>query len=180
MTILKSQRLLLREATVEDSEFILQLMNEPAWREFIASHSITNTEKAAEYIKNRLIAMYSQLGFGLWVVETKKGGEPVGLCGLIKRPWLTSVDLGFAFLESHWGNGFAYEAATACLKYACRHIKTKQVAAITVPHNARSIKVLEKIGFYYLSNCTNPDTAELLSLYEYECKPVNPLLRFKL
>ena len=40
--------------------------------------------------------MYAERGFGLWLVERKTDGEPLGLCGLVKREQLQDVDLGFA------------------------------------------------------------------------------------
>ena len=69
MIILKTKRLLLREASTDDSEFILKLINEPAWHEFIYNHSTDTIEKASEYIEQKMIAMYQKLGFGLWIVE---------------------------------------------------------------------------------------------------------------
>jgi RimJ/RimL family protein N-acetyltransferase len=68
---MQTDRLLLREASLGDAEFVLALMNEPPWRQFIANHSINSIAKAEEYIESRLTAMYQQLGFGLWLVETR-------------------------------------------------------------------------------------------------------------
>ena len=165
MIIAKTKRLLLREASTNDSEFILKLVNEPAWHQFISTHSIDTIEKATEYIEQKMIAMYQEHGFGLWVVEIN--GEPtaIGMCGLLKRDSLQHVDLGFAFLADFWGQGFALEAAIASLKYAKREIKAKKVVAITDPLNTRSVKLLGKAGFTYESKFSHPGSDEVLSLY---------------
>lgn len=88
---------------MQDTGFILELINQPAWKKFITNHSINTPDKACEYIENKLIAMYQTLGFGLWVVELRAESRPIGVCVLLKRETLESVDLGFGFLSGVWG-----------------------------------------------------------------------------
>ncbi len=165
MIILKTNRLLLREASVDDSEFILKLVNEPAWQKFISNLSIDTIEKASEYIEQKLITMYQKFGFGLWVVERTDDKIPIGLCGLLKRDSLQNIDLGFAFLSDYWGRGFATEAAIASLMYAEKEIKVKKIVAITHPLNISSVKLLERAGFIYEETFSHPGSDEVLSLY---------------
>lgn len=165
MDIVETGRLRLREATRDDADFVLQLLNEPSWRTFIREHSISTVEQAADYLEERIISSYRSLGFGLWVVELRGGGFPTGICGLLKRDNLEDVDLGFAFLERFWGRGYAYEASRACLRYAARTLGTSRVLAITVAGNTRSIAVLERLGFKYESKFSHPGSDEVLDLY---------------
>jgi len=166
MGVLNSKRLVIREATISDAGFILELMNEPPWRQFIADHTVTSEVKAQQYIRQRLLSMYRQQGFGLWIVELKKVHTPIGLCGLIKRDWLAHIDLGFAFLQRYWGKGYAREASEACLKYAHKKLNVATLAAITSPNNIRSIEVLKSIGFQFVSTCAHPESEEDIALYE--------------
>lgn len=161
MLILKTKKLILREVSCNDADFILKLMNEPAWHEFIAHHTINTKQKAEKYI-----AHYKENNFGLWIVEKSVNSTPIGICGLLKRDSLDTIDLGFAFLSCHWGQGFASEAATASLKYAENTLKFKKVAAITSPLNLRSICMLETMGFQYKSEFSHPGSNEVLSLYQ--------------
>jgi RimJ/RimL family protein N-acetyltransferase len=167
MIISTTERLLLREAKFEDADFILQLLNEPAWREFISSHDVETTEKAKEYIAERLHASYMAHGFGLWIVEMleKENQKTIGLCGLLKRAELNDIDLGFAFLSAYWGRGFAREAAKASLEYAAVNLRLKKVIAITDPLNRASLTLLERLGFSYYDNFTFPNTTNKLSLF---------------
>ena len=91
--------------------------------------------------------MYARRGFGLYLVELKAVGEPIGMCGLIKRETLKDVDLGFSFLPGYWGKGYAFEAASAVLSYANRTLGLSRIVAITSPDNVPSGKLLEKLGF---------------------------------
>lgn len=165
MYILKTRRLILREVSLNDADFILELINEPAWHEFIVSHTINTREKAKVYIEEKLISHYKENHFGLWIVEKNDGLTPIGICGLLKRDSLDIIDLGFAFLSCHWGQGFANEAATASLNYAKNKLKANKIAAITSPKNIRSIAMLETMGFCYESEFSHTGSSEVLSLY---------------
>ena len=93
--------------------------------------------------------MYEEHGFGLWVVELKSTGRPIGICGLVKRTNSDDPDLGFALLEQHQGNGYATEAARASVRFANAELGISRLDAITNPDNERSIAVLKRLGFRY-------------------------------
>ena len=112
MKVLETERLVLRHLAVSDGTFILELLNEPAWLQFIGDKHIRSLADAEAYVLNGPQKMYREHGFGLWLVELKENSAPLGICGLIKRPGLDDIDIGFAFLERHWGRGYAREAAS--------------------------------------------------------------------
>lgn len=151
MVKLDTQRLTLREVTLDDAKFILQLTNEPGWLRFIGDKNIASIDDAKAYIEESIIASYQKNGFGIWLVELKgsDGSEAlsIGTCGLVDRPTLNDIDLGFAFLGSAAGHGYAHEAASAVIAYAKKTIKLPILLAITLPDNERSIKLLSKLGF---------------------------------
>lgn len=144
-----TERLVLRQLTPADASFILQLLNEPSWLQFIGDRGVRTLADAEQYIINGPMAMYAEYGFGLYVVEQKENPQPMGLCGLIKRPLLDDVDIGFAFLPAFWGQGFAVEAAEGVLNYGREKLALSRVVAITSLDNDRSARVLEKIGLRF-------------------------------
>ena len=154
----------MREATLHDAEFMLRLLNEPSWRKFIARHDVATIAAAKNYLLERIIPVY-ETGLGFWVIELKAEKKPAGICGLVKRPYLTEVDLGFALLERYWGNGFAYEASQAVIRYAQEDLCLEKLQGITVPHNRTSIQLLEKLNFVFKEEITDEEEEELL-LYE--------------
>lgn len=168
MIISTSKRLALREATLADAEFYLRLMNEPAWHQFIYQHEMNTTEKIVEYLEQKVIPAYQTLGFGFWVVELQDEKHPIGICGFIKRDTLEHADLGFAFLKSHWGKGYAFEAAEASLNYAKSNLNEDKILAITLPENSRSSRLLERLGFELESNFSHPGSDEVLSLFSID------------
>ena len=164
--MLANENITLRQASTADSAFILELANQPAWKQYIGDHAIGTESQAQEYIEQKLHVMYKSHGFGLWVVETLDNSEAVGLCGLIKRDSLEYIDLGFAFLPKFWGKGFARQASELCLQYAFNTLNAPKVLAITNPNNHRCIRLLECLHFDYVKNYSHPESNEVLALYE--------------
>jgi [ribosomal protein S5]-alanine N-acetyltransferase len=145
-TILETPRLLLREFAHGDDAFVLRLLNEPSWLRFIGDRGVRDLDAAQRYVDDRIRASYDRNGFGLWCVVPKGSQEPVGMCGLIRRESLPDVDVGFAFLPTAWGRGFARESAAAVLAHARDVLGLDRILAITDPENAASIRVLERVG----------------------------------
>ena len=168
MTILETDRLYLRQLTLEDAGFILELVNEPAWLRFIGDRGIRTADDAQAYLLNGPVESYQRRGFGLYRVELKADGSPLGICGLIKREALPDVDIGFAFLANFWGQGYATESASAVLAFAQNTLGLKRIVAITDPANERSIRILEKLGLRFEQMVRLSDDGSELKLFACE------------
>ena len=149
MNTLETERLSLRHLTAQDAEFLIELLNDPSFIRNIGDRGVRTVQDAQTYVQNGPAASYAKNGFGLDLVILKDTGEPIGLCGLIKRPTLDDVDIGYAYLPRYWSKGYAVEAASAVKQYAQNVIGLKRLVAIVDPLNLGSIRVLEKIGFTF-------------------------------
>ena len=165
MLVLETPRLILRRLTLEDAEFIFRLVNDPSWLRFIGDKNVHNLEDARRYLREGPLDMYQRHGFGMYRVEERVSGAPVGTCGLIKRDTLPDVDVGYAFLPEFRGKGYAYEAAAAVLDHGNRAFGLRRIVAITTPTNDASIRVLEKAGmrFERLMELTPGDPVNLFA-----------------
>lgn len=159
---LQTERLLLREYTLADAEFIIALLNTPGWLRYIGDRNVKTIEDAESYLNNGPIKSYAQNGFGLYAVVLKETGETIGSCGIIRRDTLEHEDIGYAFLTEHTGKGYAYEAASAVLEEAKNKLGLKNILAIVTQDNTASIALLEKLGLKYKRNIVMPgDDTEL-------------------
>jgi RimJ/RimL family protein N-acetyltransferase len=149
MLTLTTERLILRELTIDDAPFILRLLNEPSFLHFIGDKGVRSLEDAREYIVSGPIASYERNGFGLYLVSLKTETTPIGMCGLVKRESLPDVDVGFAFLPEFWNKGYAFESALAVMVYAKDVLKLTRIVAITNKDNDSSAKLLEKLGLRF-------------------------------
>lgn len=168
MKILETQRLTLRQLSIDDADFIFELLNEPAWIQFIGDRNIHTLDDACAYLSDRVIASYNTNSFGLWAVDLKETGKPIGMCGLIKRDSLNDVDIGYAFLSGFWAKGYATEAALATKEYAQKVVGLKRVVAIVDPANPGSVRVLEKIGMKFEKMVHLPEDEIDLKLFSVD------------
>ena len=91
-------------------------------------------------------------------------GTPIGMCGIVQRPYLDDPDIGFAFLPPFMGLGYAAESAQAILEQAVHVWKISKIMAFTTLDNQRSIALLQKIGLHALGPFFAPDSDEELLL----------------
>lgn len=163
--ILETTRLALRPAERSDAAFLLELMNEPGYIKNIGDREVRTVGDAEAYIDAKFSESYKTLGFGLWIVETKTEATALGICGFIKRDALANPDLGFAYLERFWSQGYGYESAAAVLEYGCDTLGLYQVFAVTSKTNRASIRLLEKLGFTCNGTIVLPGYAEESNLF---------------
>jgi RimJ/RimL family protein N-acetyltransferase len=168
MKVCETERLTLRWLSLEDDAFILELVNDPAWLEFIGDRGVRTLADARNYIVNGPVDMYHRLGFGLFLAERKADGASIGLCGLIKRDALDHVDLGFAFLPQFRRNGYAYESASAVMAFGRNSIGLSRIVAITSSANDASVRLLEKLGMAFEKRIRLTAEANEVMLYAVE------------
>ncbi len=149
MQVLETDRLVLRYFHADDVEFVVRLLNEPSFIEHIGDKGVRTAEEANQYLLDRPLDSYERFGYGLNMVELKETGEPIGMCGLVRRENLDDADIGYAFLEKHWSKGYARESAEAVLNHARETFGLGRIVAIVTPENHSSIKLLEKIGLKF-------------------------------
>jgi RimJ/RimL family protein N-acetyltransferase len=147
MVVMNTQRLLLRQFTLDDAGFILRLLNDPSFVRHIADKGVRDLEGARGYLREGPVASYERHGFGLWRVSLASTDTAIGMAGLIKRDYLDDMDIGYAFLPEYGGVGYALEAASAVMHHARHVLDARRILAIVSESNARSIRLLEKLGF---------------------------------
>ncbi len=163
--VVQTERISLSKFSDEDAPFIIQLLNSKGWLDFIGNRNVRTTEDALNYLNKSIYSGYTDNGYGLWKVTLNDGGEPIGMCGLLKRSDLPSSDIGFAFLPEYIGQGFGQEASKAVLQIAAEKFKLDEVLAITDPANTKSIGLLIKSGFGFSKSVSMHEGKETLLLF---------------
>lgn len=162
---LKSERLILSEFTKNDASFFYQLVNEPAWKQYIGDKNVHTILDAEKYLENNIIPSYQKFGFGFYVVMLKEDNTSIGMCGLIKRDWMDYVEIGFAFLAQYRGKGYAIESSIATKKYAKEKLAISQIAAITDVDNEKSGNLLNRLGLEFDRLISYPGENKKCKLY---------------
>ena len=112
--ILQTERLLLREMEDEDFSALCRMLRDPEVM-YAYEHAFDDAE-VDEWL-DRQINRYRQDGFGLWAVILKKTGEMIGQCGLTLQDIEDRqvLEIGYLFERAYWHQGYATEAAAACI-----------------------------------------------------------------
>lgn len=163
--IAETERLTIRKFTEEDVEFIFTLLNSNGWLEFIGDRNIKTLKDARLYILNGPLFSYLKFGFGPYLIALKETNLAIGMSSLIKRDTLEDVDLGFALLPEYSGNGYAFEASDAVIRFSKEQLQIQKLVAITNLTNTRSVSLLKKLGFKSDGTITFPNEEEELLLF---------------
>ena len=170
MTILETQRLILRPFAAGDLEALYRILSDPITMHFWPTPF---SREQAEGWLNRHLSSYRDLGFGRLAVMLKESGELIGVCGIRRADIDGKVenDLGYIIFHPFWQRGYATEAAAACLRYGLETLQLQRVCAnMAVDHQA-SRRVAEKIGMTLERTFHNRRNRDILTcLYSLEAR----------
>ncbi len=154
--MIETERLTIRRIDLDDADFMLASLNDPGFLANIGDRGVRTIDEAKAYISERVLASYETNGFGMFRVALKRDDEGGGTVGFVRREGLEGPDLGFAFLQTHTGKGYAFEAATALLTWGRETLGLSSMLAITAPDNTASAALLAKLGFEESDRITLP------------------------
>ena len=145
--ILQTERLALRDWRATDRAAHAAMNADPAvMRHFPA----TMTAAESDAMFERMATHWAEHGFGLWAVERSSDGAFLGFTGLTRPSFevhfTPAVEVGWRFVRTAWGHGYATEAAEAALRFGFERVGLEEIVSFTVPANEPSWRVMERIG----------------------------------
>jgi RimJ/RimL family protein N-acetyltransferase len=127
------------------------MWSDPEVTRFIGGRPQTREEAWARVL--RYAGMWSLVGKGFWVVESKDNGAFLGEVGVMEArrdmapPLGDHPEVGWAFLPSAQGQGFASEAVERAIRWAEQAFPASALLCIISPDNAASLRVAARFGF---------------------------------
>jgi RimJ/RimL family protein N-acetyltransferase len=111
----------------------------------------TMSRAATDAQVDRFVAHWDELGWGLWAVELPDAAPFIGFVGILRQdaPGFPVVEVGWRLARQHWGHGYATEGAERALQLGFVTLGLDEVVSFTVPQNARSRAVMERIGLHH-------------------------------
>lgn len=157
---LETERLILREFTILDSQGLLELNADPKVLEYTGDSPFSSITESEHFI--RRYNAYKVTGYGRWAVIRKSDTQFLGWCGLKYHPDQNYTDLGFRLLRKFWNQGFATEASRGVIEYAFTTLGLTTLVARVELNNKKSISVLKKLGFTNVSKIEFNNTKGIL------------------
>jgi [ribosomal protein S5]-alanine N-acetyltransferase len=145
-TRLETPRLTTRPFTIDDAEAAHGWFGDAEVMRFIWAGPDRSPDETRNRI-NRYLEHQSIHTFSRWIIVDRPAGIPIGDAGLMLFPGTGKIDLGYRFARPYWGAGLATEIASAWLRAAFVDFRLARVTAFADPHNAASLRVLDKVGF---------------------------------
>lgn len=143
--ILTTERLLIREITVEDVPRLYELYAEDSITRYMEPLFPTRQQEE-EYTRDYIKNVYYFYGYGMWLITLKESGEVIGRAGLEYKEGFEGLEMGFMLGKEYQHKGYAYEACKAILEYAKSELEQNDIYAVVHKENLASISLCERIG----------------------------------
>ena len=164
--ILETERLKVRESTVEDVEAFYRIYKDPSITRYMED-LFKDPDEERVYMETYISQVYGFYGFGMWTVLLKETGQVIGRAGLSVREGYELPELGFVIDKEYQKKGYAYEVCRGILDYAKKELLFDSVQALVHLENNASLRLLERLGFVYECN-VNEQKEEYMLLIKKE------------
>jgi RimJ/RimL family protein N-acetyltransferase len=154
---LETPRLILRCLQDNDFEAFLSLFSDPVAMKYFPS---TKDDAGVKEWMIRIEERFQEDGISFYTLARKSDREIVGYCGLVVQQDVDGVDeieVGYGLIRKYWGNGYATEAAAACIRYGFAIKGFKRIISLIRPENIPSIKVALRNGLHFEKNVVRWD-----------------------
>ncbi len=140
-----TDRLRAREMDNFDIGFIATMLGDVRVMHFYPK--VLDREESLAWIAKQR-QRYRDDGHGLWLLEERATGQPVGQCGVAMQDvnGVREPEVGYLLHADFWKRGFATEAAQAARDWAFAKYPGRRVISLIRPENVASCAVAERNG----------------------------------
>lgn len=141
-----TDRLIFRELRLNDIDDFYILEKDPLVRKYIPNMGNSTYKECKESLKKYIEKYKEETGIDTWAVVLRDNKKFIGITGLRYIEELGKVEIGIRLMPEYWGNGYAIETGKALIKYAFMRLNLKEIIAMALPDNERSMNSLKNIG----------------------------------
>ena len=179
LIIAPTERLYFRLLDVNqaDAELLFELDQDKDVMHFINGGRATTRTEITDTFLPRLAAYRNpDLGWGLWAVFQSANDSYMGwilarpMHFFSETPHFDDIELGWRFKKSHWGKGFATEAAKQVMQTLYQKRDYRLFSAIAVAENRGSIAIMKKLGMKFQSSGMHQDPLGDMWVDTYQVK----------
>lgn len=145
---LVGKKIVLRPARAMDAKVLVQWMNNPKTREYLARVFPVSLPAEKDWVE-KLSKLEKNPGDIVFIIETRADNKPVGIIGLHSINWFNRhATTGTVIGDDRSRNkGYATEAKMLILKYAFDNLGLHKIISRAYAKNLASIRYSEKCGY---------------------------------
>ncbi|MEX0750336.1 MAG: GNAT family protein [Dehalococcoidia bacterium] len=145
---IRTDRLILREITLDDWPAVLAYQRDPQYLRYYAWTEDRSEDDVRAFVKMLADLQHQQPRRKFQLAITLPGDDAlIGNCGIRRKDGKDfEADIGYELSPAHWGRGYATEAARAMVAYGFEELKMHRVSSWCIADNVASARVLEKAG----------------------------------
>lgn len=145
--ILTTERLTLRQLSVDDQQDILTLRSDPEINKYLDRAPSKTLDDALSFIN--MINDFIQRNKSIyWVISFKDSKKVMGtICLFDFSKENNSCEIGYELMPKFQGQGIMKEATAAVIDYAFHTLQVQKIIAFTHNENLNSTKLLTKFNF---------------------------------
>ncbi|QSX06938.1 GNAT family N-acetyltransferase [Sedimentibacter sp. zth1] len=147
--IIITERLIIRELTIGDLIDFYKLENDPQVRKYIPNMYRSTFNECRDNLRKHINKYSYNSGLHTWGVVLEENKEFIGITGYRYLKDLNAVEIGIRLLPDYWSKGYATESGKALLTYGFTELGLKEIIAMALPENKKSMKSLENIGMEF-------------------------------
>ena len=158
--IIETQRLILREYTMEDFDGLYEILSDPVTMQHYPK---PYDEKGTLRWLNWSLDNYKKYGFGLWAIVLKETGEFIGDCGLTMQPidGQSLPEIGYHIHRNHWRKGYGSEAARAVRDWGFENTQFDALYSYMTAGNTASWSTAKSAGLHKLKEYMDGDEGKM-------------------
>ena len=153
--ILETERLILREYTMEDFQDLYGILSDPVtMRHYPKPYDEAGTVRWLNWSLDN----YRQYGFGLWAIELKQTGRFIGDCGLTMQniDGQQLPEIGYHIHRDFWRQGYGSEAARVVRDWTFVNTRFPALYSYMNHTNVASYSTAASIGMARIKEYPDP------------------------
>jgi ribosomal-protein-alanine N-acetyltransferase len=138
MTVLRTERLVLRRARLDDVDAFHAILSHPVAMRYWSTPPHTTLDETREWVAN--MAEDDPEAREDFVIELD--GRVIGKAGCYRLP-----EIGYILHPDHWGKGYASEGMAAVIAHIFATRDVEKLIADVDPRNTGSLGMMVRLGF---------------------------------
>lgn len=164
--VLETERLLLRQFTVQDMDKFYELESDPEVMRYIRGGKPRSYEQVKQKLEDNISYYQKYPLFGVWAVIVKGEEDFAGWVCLKHLDQTTDLEVGYRLLPKFWRKGYASEATEAVIRYGFEICGLEKIYAVAQPENIASTGLMEKVGMQVLGKAFHYESEVLKYVIE--------------